>query len=83
MKQRYINVPRVYTGLCSHKRLFFYEMSSWTALTTHLGMKTIVDQKYIKQICSDFYMMILNFPNIIRKCILTNIGVALKPNFVE
>ena len=55
MKQRYINFPRVYTGLCNHKRIFFNEMSSWTALTTHLGMKTILDQIYIKQICSDFY----------------------------
>ena len=56
---------------CNHNRIVFQEMSSWTALKLHLGITTTYYTKVEKQICTDFNMMILNFQNILRKCILT------------
>ena len=35
------------TALRNHNRIVFEEMSSWTALTMHLGMKTTFKTKYI------------------------------------
>ena len=42
----------MYTGLCNHNRIGFTEMSSWTALTWHIGIKTAF---YSQKIFSDFY----------------------------
>ena len=36
------------TVLCNHNRIVFEEMSSWTALTMHLGIKTTFLTKYMK-----------------------------------
>ena len=36
-----------YTALRNHNRIVFEEMSSWTALTMHLGMKTTFYTKYM------------------------------------
>ena len=34
-------------GFCNHNRVVFEEMSSWTALTVHRGIKTTFQTKYI------------------------------------
>ena len=34
-------------GSRNHMRIVFEEMSSWTPITRHLGMKTTFDTKYI------------------------------------
>ena len=71
------------TALRNHMRKVFEEMSSWTLLIMYLGMRTLfLDQIYIKQICPDFIMMIFDFHNIIRKCIL-NIELSLKLNIIS
>ena len=60
------------TALRNHMRIVFEEMSSWTALTMYLGMKTIFETKYIwSKYVRIFLMVIFDFHNIIRKCILT------------
>ena len=61
-----------YTGLCNHNRIVFKEMSSWTALLVHLGMKKTFQTKYKNsKHVRIFIIMIINFHNIIRKSILT------------
>ena len=50
------NIHDLYlTALRNHNQTVFEEM---TALTWYIGMKTVLDQTYQKQICSDFIMMI-------------------------
>ena len=48
-------------------RIDIEEMTSCTALKMHLGMKTALLTKYIKQIFLDIYYDNLNFHLIIRK----------------
>ena len=38
----------IYTALRNHNRIIYYEMSSWTALTRHIGMKTAFYTKHIR-----------------------------------
>ena len=58
------------TGSCNDNRIDFEEMTSWRAQKMHLGMKTALLTKYIKQKMSDIYYDNLNIHIIIRKCIL-------------
>ena len=54
------------TALCNHNRVVFKGMSSWTALTMHLGMQTTFQSKYMKsKYVRIFIMMVLNFHSII------------------
>ena len=60
------------TALRNHMRIVFDEMSSWIPLTMYLWMKTTFWTKYVlSKYGWIFIMMIFDFHNIIRKCILT------------
>ena len=60
------------TALRNHMRIVFEGMSSWTPLTMYLGMNTTFLTKYIlNKYVRIFIMIIFDFHNIIRICILT------------
>ena len=61
-------------GICGKRRengKSFKEVSSWPALTRHLGMKTTFYVKYLKANIFEFYYNDFSFYKIIQKCILT------------
>ena len=45
------------TALRNHMRKVFEDMSSWTALTMYLGMKTTFQAEYIKSKCVRTFIM--------------------------
>ena len=61
------------TALRNHNRTVFKEMTSWTALTWYIGLKTAFYTKHIKRkYFRIFIMMIFNFHIILQKCPLTS-----------
>ena len=59
-------VPPSFTVWSNQIGTYFAEMSSWTALTRHLGTKTTFKTKYMKIKCfRTFIIMIFIFHNII------------------
>ena len=68
------------TGTCNHNRIGFEEMDSFNNASR--DEDKILDQIYIKQICSDFYYDDFQFSLHYTK-LYFNIGLALKPNFMS
>ena len=65
--QKQLNFEFICTALSNHNRIVYQEMSSWTALTWYIGIKTAFKTKHVKSKCVwIFIMMIFNFHDIIR-----------------
>ena len=60
----------------------FAEMSSWTALTRYIGIKTTFKTKYKKQMCPNFYYDDFECSKNYTE-MHTKIREALKPNFMS
>ena len=64
----------------NHNRIVCQKMSFWTALTWNIGMKTTFQTKHIKsKHVQIFIIMIINFHNITRKCLL----ISLNMHFIQ
>ena len=67
-----VHIYIIYTALHNHNRSVFEEITFWTALLWYIGMKTGFWTKHLKnKNVWIFIMMIFNFHNIIRECVLT------------